>query len=183
MSATIILSLSATALHANASSTPDSGVLPPLDRPQPDLPADRPEPTDPNFGLQPPLDRPQPDNSIPDRPEPVDPSFGVTPKSDSDRINALETAFEKQVKEHNEQMDGIRASFHAVTNARPFVTDGEFAIGAGVGFAGSKEALAVGGAYGFNNQWSVSGTFHYENAGTYSSSEVAGGVGVQYKFK
>ncbi|MGI9885684.1 YadA-like family protein [Vibrio chagasii] len=80
-------------------------------------------------------------------------------------------------------MDGIRASLHAVTNARPFVTNGEFAIGAGVGFAGSKEALALGGAYGINESLSVSGTFHYETSGKYSSSDVAGGVGLQYSFK
>ena len=58
-----------------------------------------------------------------------------------------------------------------------------FNIGAGVGFSGSKEALALGGAYGINEQLSVSGTFHYESSGSYSSSDVAGGVGIQYSFK
>lgn len=121
----------------------------------------------------------------------VDPEFGLPPKSaDSARIDTLEknfTAFaedtQRRFAEVDEQMDGIRAGLHAVTNARPFVTSGEFALGAGVGFAGSKEAVAIGGAYGINSQLSVSGTFHYENSGKYSSSDVAGGVGVQYSFK
>ena len=91
--------------------------------------------------------------------------------------------YNAKFNDHAEQMDGIRASLHAVTNARPFVTNGEFAIGAGVGFAGSKEALALGGAYGINESLSVSGTFHYETSGKYSSSDVAGGVGLQYSFK
>lgn len=121
----------------------------------------------------------------------VDPDFGLPPKSgDSARIDTLEknfTAFaedtQRRFAEVDEQMDGIRAGLHAVTNARPFVTSGEFAMGAAVGFAGSKEAVAIGGAYGINSQLSVSGTFHYENSGKYSSSDVAGGVGVQYSFK
>ena len=91
--------------------------------------------------------------------------------------------YNQKFNEHQEQMDGIRASLHAVTNARPFVTNGEFAVGAGVGFAGSKEAIALGGAYGISEQLSVSGTFNYETSGKYSSSDVSGGVGVQFNFK
>ncbi|MGF1688127.1 YadA-like family protein [Photobacterium japonica] len=131
---------------------------------------------------------PSPEHPI--EPE-IDPEFGVAPKSnESVRIDSLEKSFNAFADETNrrfaevdEQMDGIRAGLHAVTNARPFVTSGEFAVGAGIGFAGSKEALAIGGAYGINSQLSVSGTFHYENSGKYSSSDVAGGVGLQYSFK
>ncbi|MGF1784707.1 YadA-like family protein [Photobacterium swingsii] len=138
----------------------------------------------------------QPENPIelppvhPIEPE-IDPEFGVQPKSnESVRIDNLEKTFNDFAEETNrrfsemdEQMDGIRAGLHAVTNARPFVTSGEFAMGAGVGFSGSKEAIALGGAYGINSQLSVSGTFHYETSGKYSSSDVAAGVGVQYSFK
>ncbi|NGN98852.1 hypothetical protein G5S52_14720 [Grimontia sp. S25] len=172
--------------------TPDYSVPdrngPTVDRPSPDanLP-DRNGPT---------VDRPMPDNTpdrdgpVVDRPTPttpeqpivVDPDFGVTPTSDRELITDLQQQMNERFAEMDEQMDGVRAGMHAITNARPFVTEGEFAIGAGVGFSGSKEALAIGGAYGFNEKISVSGTFHYETSGKVSGSEVAGGVGIQYKF-
>ncbi|HIF9163665.1 TPA: YadA-like family protein [Photobacterium damselae] len=128
--------------------------------------------------------------ATPEQPIVADPDFGVTPKSnDTVRIDNLEKSFQsfaeetqRKFSELDEQMDGVRAGLHAVTNARPYVANGQFAVGAGVGFAGSKEALALGGAYGINENLSVSGTFHYETSGKYSSSEVAGGVGLQYSF-
>lgn len=185
--------------------TPDFGETP--DWGAPDTPVERPHPVDPGYGKPTTPDRPTPDfgdtpnwgapDDPVDRPEPVDPSFGLPAKpvqpgpvaptvTDSERITNLETEFNRmadRVNEQAEQIDGIRAGLHAVTNARPFVTSGEFAIGAGVGFSGSKEALALGGAYGINENWSMSGTFHYEASGKYSSSDVAGGVGLQYNFK
>ncbi|USH04744.1 YadA-like family protein [Grimontia kaedaensis] len=148
---------------------PDFGVIPDHNVPE------QPIVTDPDFGVT-------PDSNVPDRPEPVDPEFGVTPTSERELIADLQQQMNERFAEMDEQMDGVRAGMHAITNARPFVTEGEFAIGAGVGFSGSKEALAIGGAYGFNEKISVSGTFHYETSGKVSSSEVAGGVGIQYKF-
>ncbi|WP_192890011.1 YadA C-terminal domain-containing protein [Vibrio bathopelagicus] len=171
----------------------------PIELPKPTQPIEQ-TPTQPQLPVHPTLPEPtQPpmDNS-PERPAP---DYGDTPDisgpTEAERSSALEmsqaelqssfeamaTEYNAKFNDHAEQMDGIRASLHAVTNARPFVTNGEFAIGAGVGFAGSKEALALGGAYGVNEQLSVSGTFHYETSGKYSSSDVAGGVGVQYNFK
>lgn len=166
---------------------------------QPDMDnsPERPQPQVPTNPIQGVPSQPDMDNS-PERPSP---DYGDTPDisgpTEAERSSALELGqaelqsnFEAMAAEYNakfndhaEQMDGIRASLHAVTNARPFVTNGEFAIGAGVGFAGSKEALALGGAYGINESLSVSGTFHYETSGKYSSSDVAGGVGLQYSFK
>ncbi|MEI8609456.1 YadA-like family protein [Enterovibrio sp. Hal110] len=151
--------------------TPDTSP----DRPTPDTTPDRPEPTDPDFGYTPEAD-------TPNRGEPADPSYGVTPPSERELIADLQQQMNQRFAEMEEHMDGVRAGMHAVTNARPFVTEGEFAIGAGMGFSGNKEALAIGGAYGFNEKISVSGTFHYETSGRVSSSEVAGGVGIQYKF-
>ncbi|WP_333918879.1 YadA C-terminal domain-containing protein [Vibrio crassostreae] len=174
----------------------------PIEIPNPTQPIEQ-VPSQPDMDNSP--ERPQPptptqppvDNS-PERPSP---DYGDTPDisgpTEAERSSALEmsqaelqssfeamaTEYNAKFNDHAEQMDGIRASLHAVTNARPFVTNGEFAIGAGVGFAGSKEALALGGAYGINEQLSVSGTFHYETSGKYSSSDVAGGVGFQYNFK
>ena len=184
--------------------SPDWGI-------NPDKPVDRPQPDDasPDYGkeipTQPPVDnspdRPQPqeptqppvDDNSPERPTPDfgdTPDWGIPHATDGERITALENDFKAMAEENNrrfneqdEKIDGVRAGLHAVANARPFVTSGEFAIGAGVGFSGSKEALALGGAYGINEQLSVSGTFHYESSGSYSSSDVAGGVGVQYSFK
>lgn len=98
-------------------------------------------------------------------------------------LEGLAAEYDYRLNQQAEQMDGIRASLHAVTNARPYATSGELAIGAGVGFSGSKEAVAVGGAYGLTDQVSLSGTFHYESSGKYSSSDVAGGVGVQISFR
>lgn len=148
----------------------------PIEESKPSQPIEQ-TPTQPieNTPWQPPVDGDLPDISGP---------------TEAERASALELSFNAMAEEYNakfndhaEQMDGIRASLHAVTNARPFVTNGEFAVGAGVGFAGSKEALALGGAYGINESLSVSGTFHYETSGKYSSSDVAGGVGLQYSFK
>ncbi|MDO6497705.1 YadA C-terminal domain-containing protein [Photobacterium sanguinicancri] len=171
--------------------TPTNPIQPgpsnPIEIP-PEHPIEVEKPTQPIEG--------QPENPIelppvhPIEPE-IDPEFGVQPKSnESVRIDNLEKTFNDFAEETNrrfsevdEQMDGIRAGLHAVTNARPYVATGEFAMGAGVGFSGSKEAIALGGAYGINSQLSVSGTFHYETSGKYSSSDVAGGVGVQYRFK
>lgn len=156
----------------------------PIEKPTPSQPIEQ-TPTQPQLPVQPTLPEPShpiegDDIDVPD----------ISGPTEAERSSALEMSFEAMAaeysgkfKEHEEQMDGIRASLHAVTNARPFVADGEFAIGAGVGFAGSKEALALGGAYGINENLSVSGTFHYETSGKYSSSDVAGGVGLQYSFK
>lgn len=169
---------------------PDFGQAVP-EQPPIDNTPDRPQPQEPT---QPPVDdnspeRPQP--QVPVQP-PMDdsPDWGIPHVSDGERITTLENDFKTMAEENNrrfneqdEKIDGVRAGLHAVANARPFVTNGEFAIGAGVGFSGSKEALALGGAYGINEQLSVSGTFHYESSGSYSSSDVAGGVGVQYSFK
>ena len=179
----------------------------PIEKPKPSQPIEQ-TPTQPQLPVQPTLPEPsQPIENTPwqppvdNSPERPNPDYGDTPDisgpTEAERSSALELGqaelqsnFEAMAAEYNakfndhaEQMDGIRASLHAVTNARPFVTNGEFAIGAGVGFAGSKEALALGGAYGINESLSVSGSFHYETSGKYSSSDVAGGVGLQYSFK
>ncbi|MGR5263734.1 YadA-like family protein [Photobacterium damselae] len=176
----------------------------PIEPPKPTLPIENVRPTQPiEAAPENPIENTKPSKPIeaapenpievpatPEQPIVADPDFGVTPKSnDTVRIDNLEKSFQsfaeetqRKFSELDEQMDGVRAGLHAVTNARPYVANGQFAVGAGVGFAGSKEALALGGAYGINENLSVSGTFHYETSGKYSSSEVAGGVGLQYSF-
>ena len=156
----------------------------PIEKPKPSQPIEQ-TPTQPQMPVQPTL--PSPSNPIEGDDVDVPDISGPT---EAERSSDLELGFQamaaeynQKFNEHQEQMDGIRASLHAVTNARPFVSDGEFAIGAGVGFAGSKEALALGGAYGINESLSVSGTLNYETSGKYSSSDVSGGVGIQYNFK
>lgn len=159
----------------------------PIEPPKPTHPIENEKPSQPiEAAPENPIEVP----ATPEQPIVADPDFGVTPKSnDTVRIDNLEKSFQsfaeetqRKFSELDEQMDGVRAGLHAVTNARPYVANGQFAVGAGVGFAGSKEALALGGAYGINENLSVSGTFHYETSGKYSSSEVAGGVGLQYSF-
>ncbi|HDM8234463.1 TPA: YadA-like family protein [Vibrio campbellii] len=171
---------------------PEQPVLPEVDNGVPGVP-DRPRPAQ---SPTPPIEAapehptlPEPDNGIPEvpeRPTPQLPSNPIENNPTDDRLNHLEdlaAEYDYRLNQQAEQMDGIRASLHAVTNARPYATHGELAIGAGVGFSGSKEAVAVGGAYGLTDQVSLSGTFHYESSGKYSSSDVAGGVGVQISFK
>ncbi|WP_434762471.1 YadA-like family protein [Vibrio fortis] len=167
---------------------PEQPVLPEIDNGVPGIP-DRPQPQRPTNPIQGTPSNPveiQPEHPIQDG----DYAPDISGPTESERTSALELGFQamaeeynQKFNEHQEQMDGIRASLHAVTNARPFVTNGEFAVGAGVGFAGSKEAIALGGAYGISEQLSVSGTFNYETSGKYSSSDVSGGVGVQFNFK
>ncbi|MHA2768365.1 YadA C-terminal domain-containing protein [Vibrio harveyi] len=171
---------------------PEQPVLPEVDNGVPGVP-DRPHP---DQSPTPPIEAapehptlPEPDNGIPEvpeRPTPQLPSNPIENNPTDDRLNHLEglaAEYDYRLSQQAEQMDGIRASLHAVTNARPYATNGELAIGAGVGFSGSKEAVAIGGAYGLSDQVSLSGTFHYESSGKYSSSDVAGGVGVQISFK
>ena len=171
---------------------PEQPVLPEVDNGVPGVP-DRPRP---DQSPTPPIEAapehptlPEPDNGIPEVPERPTPQLPSNPFENNptdDRLNHLEglaAEYDYRLNQQAEQMDGIRASLHAVTNARPYATHGELAIGAGVGFSGSKEAVAVGGAYGLTDQVSLSGTFHYESSGKYSSSDVAGGVGVQISFK
>lgn len=52
----------------------------------------------------------------------------------------------------------------------------------GVGAAGSKKALAFGGAYQINDAWSVSTTVNYETKGKYSKHQLSAGVGAQVRF-
>ncbi|EDL52933.1 hypothetical protein VSAK1_15042 [Vibrio mediterranei AK1] len=103
------------------------------------------------------------------------------------RIDGLEQDMAKmgnKMLDLEDRMDGVVATSHAVTNARPMVQDaGEFAMGVGIGAAGSKQALALGGAYQFNANWSSSMTVNYETAGKRSNSQVSAGAGVQYRFK
>lgn len=107
--------------------------------------------------------------------------------SNSNRISGLESQMKKmgdKMLDLEDRMDGVVATSHAVTNARPMVQDaGEFAMGVGIGAAGSKQALALGGAYQFNANWSSSVTVNYETAGKRSNSQVSAGAGVQYRFK
>ncbi len=171
---------------------PEQPVLPEVGNGVPGVP-DRPRP---DLSPTPPIEAapehptlPEPDNGIPEvpeRPTPQLPSNPIENNPTDDRLNHLEglaAEYDYRLNQQAEQMDGIRASLHAVTNARPYATNGELAIGAGVGFSGSKEAVAIGGAYGLSDQVSLSGTFHYESSGKYSSSDVAGGVGIQFNFR
>ncbi|WP_038878384.1 YadA C-terminal domain-containing protein [Vibrio jasicida] len=162
----------------------DNGVPGVPDRPRPDLPPTPPIEAAPEHPTLPEVDNGVP--HVPDRPTPQLPSNPIENNPTDDRLNHLEglaAEYNYRLNQQAEQMDGIRASLHAVTNARPYATNGELAIGAGVGFSGSKEAVAIGGAYGLSDQVSLSGTFHYESSGKYSSSDVAGGVGVQISFR
>lgn len=99
------------------------------------------------------------------------------------RIDGLENALKQQGEEMRERYDGVKASMHAITNARPVAYDvGSFAVGAGLGAAGSKQAVAVGGAYRFNESWSGSFTVAHETEGTHTKADTSAGVGAQFQF-
>ncbi|WP_454440609.1 YadA C-terminal domain-containing protein [Vibrio bathopelagicus] len=107
--------------------------------------------------------------------------------SNTNRIDNLEAEMRNmgdKMLELDDRMDGVVASSHAIMNARPSLNSvGDFGVGVGMGFAGSKEAIALGGAYAFNENWSASASLNYETSGKFSDSQVSGGAGVQYTFK
>ncbi|WP_176679197.1 MULTISPECIES: YadA C-terminal domain-containing protein [unclassified Vibrio] len=75
------------------------------------------------------------------------------------------------------RIDQTQALNAATVNARPMVTNGMTAFGAGVGYAGSEAALAIGVAHSFvDTGWSASGTL------AASSDDVVVGAGAQYAF-
>ncbi len=103
------------------------------------------------------------------------------------RIDGLESemkAMGDNMLALEDRMDGVVATSHAVANARPVLsTAGEYGVGVGMGASGSKKALALGGAYQINANWSTSMTVNYETAGKRTKSNLSAGAGVQYKFK
>ncbi|MGF1750095.1 YadA C-terminal domain-containing protein [Vibrio cionasavignyae] len=124
----------------------------------------------------------------------VDKKFGQAERSISDNATAiadnkaaidnLGEAMQKQGQEMRERYDGVKASMHAITNAKPVAYDvGEFAVGAGLGAAGSKQAVAIGGAYRFNEQWAGSFTVNHETAGRHTKADTSAGIGAQFSFK
>ncbi|WP_051202125.1 YadA C-terminal domain-containing protein [Ferrimonas senticii] len=87
---------------------------------------------------------------------------------------------QREMDKIDERVDGLAAGMHAVANARPQLSYvGQTAIGAGVGFAGASEAVAVGVAHSFTKNLSMSATFNVTTGGT---SDVSGGAGIQYSF-
>lgn len=75
------------------------------------------------------------------------------------------------------RIDQTQALNAATVNARPMVTNGQTAFGAGVGYAGSEAAISVGVAHSFvDTGWSASGTL------AASSDDVVIGAGTQYAF-
>ncbi|WP_322804832.1 YadA-like family protein [Vibrio alfacsensis] len=103
-----------------------------------------------------------------------------------ERISGLEESMKKmgnKMLQLEERMDGVVATSHAVTNARPVLSAvGEYGVGVGIGAAGSKQALAFGGAMQMTENWSASTTVNYETKGKHSKGQFSAGVGAQYKF-
>ena len=110
----------------------------------------------------------------------------------NEHLDAEFTAFEDKItamyqsdmasfqEDVQDEMDGVMASTHAITNSRPFLSNGGTAVGVGIGAAGDASAVAIGVAHSFKDTgWSVSGSV---NATTGSSSDVSLGAGVQFQF-
>ncbi|MCG9579472.1 YadA-like family protein [Vibrio tubiashii] len=82
-----------------------------------------------------------------------------------------------------DRMDGVVASSHAITNARPVLSQaGQYGVGVGMGAAGQKKAIAIGGAMQFTENWSGSMSVNYETKGKVSKDQFSAGVGAQYVF-
>ena len=101
----------------------------------------------------------------------------------SNRIDTIEDVIQAQGVEMMERLDGVKAATHAINNARPIpYSVGSFAVGVGVGSAGSKQALAIGGAYRMTENVSASFTVATESEGKFSKAEASAGAGVQLSF-
>ncbi|WP_172378626.1 YadA C-terminal domain-containing protein [Vibrio sp. Vb339] len=88
----------------------------------------------------------------------------------------IDTLF-SEVDRLDTRIDQTQALNAATVNARPMVANGMTAFGAGVGYAGSEAALAIGVAHSFvDTGWSASGTL------AASSDDVVVGAGAQYAF-
>lgn len=82
-----------------------------------------------------------------------------------------------------DRMDGVVASSHAITNSRPVLSQaGQYGVGVGMGAAGSKQAIAIGGAYQISDNWSGTMSVNYETKGKVSNDQLSAGVGAQYIF-
>ncbi|WP_241903892.1 YadA C-terminal domain-containing protein [Vibrio splendidus] len=102
------------------------------------------------------------------------------------RIGSLEKdmqAMGNKILVLEDRMDGVVASSHAITNARPVLNSaGQFGMGVGMGAAGSKQAIALGGAYQITDNWSGTMSVNYETKGKVSNDQLSAGVGAQYIF-
>ncbi|MDG3086494.1 YadA-like family protein [Vibrio hannami] len=110
----------------------------------------------------------------------------TTLSNHENRIGSLEQSMEamgNRMLAVEERMDGVVASAHAISNARPVLSSaGQYGVGVGIGGAGSKKALALGGAMQFTENWSGSMSVNYETKGKVSSHQFSAGVGAQYVF-
>ncbi|MGF1719223.1 YadA-like family protein [Vibrio kyushuensis] len=98
-------------------------------------------------------------------------------------VESLSAALQAQSEEYMDYHDNAMATTQATVNARPQVTNGQFALGAGVGFSGDSEAVSVGAAKSFGESgWSASATVTGTSETTYVETEVSAGAGVQYAF-
>ncbi|WP_375753722.1 YadA-like family protein [Vibrio sp. HN007] len=112
--------------------------------------------------------------------------YANTVDLNSKRIDSLEQSMREMGNKMlvlEDRMDGVVASAHAISNARPVLSSaGQYGVGVGVGAAGSKQAIAVGGAMQFSENWSGSMSVNYETKGKRSSDQFSAGVGAQYVF-
>jgi hypothetical protein len=102
----------------------------------------------------------------------------------SGRISNLENAFEQQGRQLRDEMDGVRAMSHSVTNARPFIPSGaRYAIGTGLGVSGNRVAVAIGAAAYLDEGVTGSLTLSNEMGSQYSHNNTSVGAGLQWAFK
>ncbi|MEG3219471.1 YadA C-terminal domain-containing protein [Vibrio gigantis] len=175
-------------LHGSVANKPEfeQGPIEPEDKPKPELPEWSPE--DVIFTAKEAVDQARDQYQQDQNRQTIrEAAQDVRISSNTNRIDNLEAEMRNmgdKMLELDDRMDGVVASSHAIMNARPALNSvGDFGVGVGMGFAGSKEAIALGGAYAFNENWSASASLNYETSGNFSDSQVSGGAGVQYTFK
>ncbi|OAN13719.1 hypothetical protein A3K86_14205 [Photobacterium jeanii] len=106
----------------------------------------------------------------------------TTLEQDFSKMAQRQDALENRMDKVEKKMDSVMAGVHAVTNARPFVQDGQTAVGVGTGFAGSAQSVAIGAAHSFEDSaWSMSASMNV-TTGSGVKTNVSGGVGAHYVF-
>jgi hypothetical protein len=103
----------------------------------------------------------------------------ATTTANSERLNSIEYKQDKLQR----QLYGVKASVHAITNARPIpYTTGDTAVGFGLGTAGGEESLAIGVGHRFTKSFSVSATMSAVAGNNFEAGNIAAGAGAQFNF-
>lgn len=142
-----------------AETTPPEGSLPPVENPE-----------------QPPVI--EPDNEAVKKAVQNLASHGYSSQANIDTNAANIDELFNITADLREDLELQGARNMAAISARAFTTEeGEFSVGVGLGGSGSENAMAIGGAYQINANWSVNTTIAFD-----TGSNADYGVGAHYSW-